>query len=116
MPSRGKGDGTQTRRRKGFYEAALTEAERMRLPEARELEGIDEEIAVLRVRLYSAMAERPVRLKLVLQGMAMLVRLTALRYRMSEKSQEDLSESLAGVVSSIGAALGLEEFSDYVEG
>lgn len=116
MAPRRKRDVTETPRSEGFYAAALTEAERMRLPEAREVEGIDEEIAVLRVRLFTAVEARPVQLKLLTQGMGMLVRMVAMRYRMSEKSQEDLSESLAGVVEGISTALGLGEFSDYVEG
>ena len=116
MPRRDKRDVRETPRRKGFYEAALTEAERMRLPEAREVDGIDEEIAMLRVKLYTAVEKYPAQLGLLAKGVSMLVRMVAVRYRMSEKSQEDLSESLAGVVSSIGAALGLEEFSDYAEG
>ena len=116
MPPQRKRDVTETPRSGGFYGAALTEAERMRLPDAREIEGIDEEIAVLRVKLYSAVEKAPGSLQLLSQGLGMLMRMVAVRYRMSEKSQEDLSGSLTGVINSIGAALGLEEFSDFAEG
>jgi len=116
MPRRDKRDVRETPQRKGFYEAALTEAERMRLPAAREVDGIDEEIAMLRVKLYTAVEKYPAQLGLLAKGVSMLVRMVAVRYRMSEKSQEDLSESLAGVVEGISTALGLGEFSDYVEG
>ena len=116
MPRRDKRGVTETPRRKGFYEAALTEAERMRLPAAREVDGIDEEIAMLRVRLYTALEEHPENLQRLYRGIGMLLRMAAVRYRMSDEAKEDLSESLAGVVEGISTALGLGEFSDYVEG
>ena len=106
----------EPRRAESFYEAALTEAERMRLPEAREAEGFDEELALLRTRLLTAVLERPERLDVLERGIAMLVRVAALRYRMSPQSKEDLAESLAGVVNSIGAAVGLGDFDDAAEG
>lgn len=115
MPRRDKRDGKETRRRKGFYEAALTEAERMRLPKAREVEGLDEEIAMLRVRLYTALEARPVQLKLLTQGIGMLLRMAALRYRMSDEAKEDLEASIEGVLNSVGRSLGLGEFGGAAE-
>ncbi len=99
-----------------FYRAALTEAERMRLPKAREAEGIDEEIAALRVKLFSAMQERPQRLQQLAMGMGMLVRMVAVRYRMSPESKEDLEASIAGVLNGIGRTMGLGEYRDAAEG
>jgi hypothetical protein len=37
----------------------VSEAERLHLPDARQIEGLDEEIAVMRVRLRRALEERP---------------------------------------------------------
>ena len=99
-----------------FYEEALTEAELMRLPETREADGFDEELALLRTRLLTAARERPGRLDVLMRGVATLARVTAVRYRMSPQSKEDLAESLAGVVNSIGAAVGLGDFDDAAEG
>ncbi|MGD0765233.1 MAG: hypothetical protein ABR978_02870 [Dehalococcoidia bacterium] len=42
-----------------FYESALSAAERENLPQARDVEGLDEEIAVLRLRLRSVLKEHP---------------------------------------------------------
>ena len=101
-----------------FYRAALTEAERLKLPKARELEGIDEEIAMLRVKLLTVAEEHPHQVDLLgkSMGMLMLMRMVALRYRLEPQSQEDLAESLAGVINGIGAAVGLGEFSGTPEG
>jgi hypothetical protein len=95
---------------RGFYEKALSEAERLYLPEARQIEGLDEEIAVMRVRLKRALEERPEDIKLIDKGLALLVKAVAAKYRLSPKARKDLSDSIAGVVEGIGAALYPEGF------
>ena len=44
---------------KRFYEEALTQAERADFPVALDVEGVDQEIAVLRLRLRTALKNRP---------------------------------------------------------
>ena len=51
-----------------FYTQALTEAERSDLPLALEVDGVDQEIAVLRLRLRSMLEERPDDLTLMFKG------------------------------------------------
>ena len=94
----------------GFYEEALTEAERLRIPRARGVKGIDDEIALLRVRLLGYAQKNPENLDVLMQGVALLVRATATRYRLSPKSQQDLMESVVGVVEGVGRGLGLGDF------
>ena len=92
-------------RSKSFYAQALSEAERVLLPEAREIEGLDEEIALLRVKLASALEEHPDDMPLVLRAVDMLVKTVAVRYRLSKKSQENLAEAIDGVLKEVGGAL-----------
>lgn len=98
----------------GFYEEALTEAERLRLPKARGVEGIDDEIALLRVRLLGYAQRNPEKLDVLMQGIGLLTRTVATRYRLSPKSQQDLTESLIGVAVGLGRSFGLGDFG--VEG
>jgi phosphoserine phosphatase len=106
----------KTRRQdtQSFYEKALSEAERRELPEARQMEGLDEEIAVMRVRLQQALRERPEDTQLISKGLDLLVKAVAAKYRLSPKARKDLSDSLAGVVEGIGAVLYPEGFSPDV--
>ncbi len=97
---------------KGFYASALNHAERMRLPKARSMEGLDEEIALLRVRLHKLAQEEPEKLDLLLKGVNSLVRAVATKYRLSGKPADDLAKSIAGVLEGIGAALDPEKFGD----
>jgi hypothetical protein len=88
-----------------FYAAVLDRAERARLDEAAAIDGLDDEVALLRVRLRRAIEERPDDYALMLRGVSLLVRAVAARYRLSPKSRRDLSESLAATIEQLGAAL-----------
>ena len=88
-----------------FYADVLTEASRARLETARELEGMDEEIALLRVKLREMMAESPDRVQLIYKGMDMLMKAVTTRYKLSPKSKNDLNDSIVGVINGIGREL-----------
>jgi hypothetical protein len=88
--------------RKRFYEQALTDDEQRQLPDARRLEGLDEEIAVLRVRLRTALSERPNDFALLQTGLSTLARALATRYRLSPRSGKELGQRMASVLQSIG--------------
>ncbi len=111
---------TSTRRRKprtsvkdgGFYSSVVSEAEQLKLPEAMDMEGLDQEIALLRVRLVQLLREQPDNTALIFKGIDLLVRTVGSRYRLSKKSKDDLSEAIEGVLNGIGGALGLEGFSE----
>ena len=91
--------------KEGFYAQALTSAERVRLGQARQLQGLDEEIALLRVRLARLAAEHPDRLELLLKGINTLLRAVATKYRLSPKAEENLYQSVLGVVRGLGGVL-----------
>ncbi len=99
---------SQRHRLKGFYRKSLTEAEKWE--RARQMEGLDEEIALLRVMLKEALEGRPQDMQLIAKGVDLLVKAVAAKYRLSPKAQRDLSDSIAGVVRGIGTALYPEGF------
>lgn len=88
-----------------FYEEALSQAERLDLEAARRVEGLDEEIALLRLQLKRALEEQPQNLQLMVKGMELLVRAVSARYRLSKEAQQDLSDNIVGVIEGIGAQL-----------
>ncbi|MBI4201094.1 MAG: hypothetical protein HY531_02245 [Chloroflexi bacterium] len=96
----------------GFYASALSRAERMRLPKAKLAEGLDEEIALLRVRLHSVAQEHPEQFDLLLKGINALARAVAMKYKLSDKPAEDLAKNIAGVLRGIGGALEPERFGE----
>ena len=89
--------------KRSFYDDdCLTEAERVELPKAAEVEGLDEEIAVLRVRLKSALKDHPEDYALLVRGIGMLVRAVSAQYRLSPRASKDLSDNLAAVLNRFG--------------
>jgi hypothetical protein len=99
---------TARRQAEDFYRASLSEADKWK--RARQMEGLDEEVALLRVRLKETLEERPQDMQLVAKGVDLLVKAVAARYRLSRKAQRELSDSIAGVVRGIGTALYPEGF------
>jgi hypothetical protein len=75
------------------------------LEEARDLEGLDEEIAMLRVRLVTALRDHPDDLRLLTHGISILVRAVAAQYRLSPKARRDLSDHLSNLLNSLGDQL-----------
>ena len=88
-----------------FYEEALSRAERVRLSRAKQVSGLDEEIALLRLRLSHLAEEQPENLELLIKGIGMLVRAVSTKYKLSHESQEDLYQSLLGVLRGVGNVL-----------
>ena len=85
-----------------FYADALSAAERADFAAALAVEGVDEEIALLRLRLRTALEERPEDLQLMFRGVDLLTRMVAARYRLSKRAERDLASSLANVVRGLG--------------
>ncbi len=90
---------------RNFYHQALDRAERLDLERAQEVEGLDDEIALMRVRLKRAMKEHPQDVQLLMKGLEILVRAVGARYRLSPKSRKDLAENLAATLNSLGDQL-----------
>ncbi|HLB28810.1 MAG TPA: hypothetical protein VJM69_01620 [Dehalococcoidia bacterium] len=105
-PRRGKGVDSS------FYAEALSEAERLELEEALGVEGLDQEIALLRLKLKRALEEEPENLALMVKGLELLVRAVSARYRLSQEDQEGLVEGLRAVLEDVGAKLYPEGFAN----
>jgi hypothetical protein len=96
----------------GFYAQALDEAERLELARAAEVEGLDEEIALLRLRIRQALTERPDDLPLMVRGIELLIKALAARYRITKEEEQDLAESMVNVLKGIGGVVYPEVFGD----
>ncbi len=69
------------------------------------MEGLDEEIALLRLKLATLAREHPENLELLLKGVNLLVRAVTTRYKLSPRSQEDLALNLSQLLNSVGLAI-----------
>lgn len=92
----------------GFYGRALDEAERLELEEARGIEGLDEEIAMLRVKLRELMVTEPERFDLQLKTVNTIARLVTTRYNITKEQKRSLKEAIAKVLTEIAIPLGVK--------
>jgi hypothetical protein len=88
-----------------FYADSVTEAERPQLEAALTIEGLEYEIALLRVRLKAAAKTHPEDFRLLTHGIQALVRAVAAQYRLSPKARTDLAANLSAVLNSLGDQL-----------
>ena len=82
------GKGTRKGKKRGFYSQALDEAEKLSIEEASEVEGLDEEIAMLRVKLRELIESEPDRLDLHLKAINTIARLVGIRYNISKEQKK----------------------------
>jgi hypothetical protein len=99
--------GTKDKRQE-FYSRALNEAEKLELEEARSIDGIDEEIAILRVKLRELIVAKPERFDLHLKLATTIARLVTTRYNISKEQKKSLKEAITRVLSEIAVPLGIK--------
>jgi len=107
MAKRGAPKGNQNARKHGFYSKALDEAERLQLEEAGYVEGIDEEIALLRVKLREFVEKEPDRIDLHLEAANTIARLIRTRYQITKEQKKSLKEAIAKVLTEVAVPLGI---------
>ncbi len=95
-----------------FYDPILAEGDQLALAVAAEVEGLDQEIAVLRLRLRMALDEHPENMPLMLKGVDMLVKAVSARHRLSKNAKAELSENIRGTLEELGRLMSPEEESD----
>ncbi|MCK5577026.1 MAG: hypothetical protein KAI14_01805 [Dehalococcoidales bacterium] len=104
---RGAPQGNQNARKHGFYSNVLDENEQEDFQQATCVEGIDEEIALLRTKLKSVVAHDPENMKLIMQASNTLVRLIQARYNIGKEDKKGLKEAISNVLKDIALPLGL---------
>jgi len=92
---------------RGFYSRALEEAEKVELEEASHVEGIDEEIALLRVELRKLLERQPERIDLHFETANIIARLVKTRYQINKRQKRSLKEAIQKVLTELAMPLGV---------
>ena len=100
--------GIEKNKKTGFYLQALNEAEKLWLEEARDVEGLDEEIAMLRVKLRELIENDPDRFDLHLKVTNTIARLVGIRYDISKEQKKSLKAAITRVLTEIAIPLGIK--------
>jgi hypothetical protein len=108
MKKRGAPKGNQNARKHGFYSQVLDESEKLQLEQALGIEGIDEEIAILRVKLRTLIDKQPDRLDLHFEAANTIARLVRTRYSITKEQKNSLKEAITKVLTDIAVPLGIK--------
>lgn len=96
------------RRRESFYSRALTEAESANLEEAARMEGLDDEIALLRLKLRQVVERHPEDIKIQMEAVSTLARLASTRYHITRRQKESLKQAIAKTLIEVALPLGVK--------
>ena len=104
---RGAPYGNQNARKHGFYSHVLTPDEQADFDQATEVEGLEEEIALVRVKLKSLIARDPDNTKLIMRGVATLEKLVKTRYNNGKEEKQGLREAIENVLKDVAIPIGV---------
>jgi uncharacterized protein YjcR len=104
---RGAPKGNQYARKHGFYSPVLDEKEQRDYEIAIEVEGLDEEIAMLRVKIMSLIERDPENIRLITQAINTLIRLVKTKYDISKDDKEGLKETVGKVLKNMAVPMGI---------
>ncbi len=104
---RGAPQGNQYARKHGFYSHVLSKEERKDLELATQVEGIDEEIALMRVKLKTLVKTDPENIRLIMQSINAFTRLISAKYHIPKDDKLTLKEAVGNVLKDIALPLGI---------
>ncbi len=100
--------GKRSAKESGFYTRVLNEAEQLDFELASGVEGIDDEIALLRVEIKKALMGGDSKdLKLLVEATNALERLVRTRYRITKEQRKGLKDAIGTVLRDIAVPLGI---------
>lgn len=107
-PSRNRGaqPGNQNARTHGFYSKRLTPEQQQSLQAAASLDGLDQEIAILRVKIASILDDDPHNDKVLMLAFSALARLLHMKQLLDRQDRNGLIEAIRLVLRDIGGPLG----------
>ena len=96
--------------KRGFYGPALDETAGLMLEEAGGMEGLDQEIAVLRLELRDIIRKEPDKYELHLKTANTIANLIKIRYSISKEQKKCLKEAISKVFTELAVPLGVKAF------
>lgn len=94
--------------KQSFYTKALDEAEGLDFELAQDVDGIDDEIALLRLKIKSLLEHDPDNIKLIMEATDALSRLVIARYKMGSAHKKALVNAIGGVLKDLAVPLGIK--------
>jgi hypothetical protein len=94
--------------RRGFYAPALSETKELMLEEADGVEGLDQEIAVLRLKLRDMIRDEPGACEMHLKVAGAIANLVKISYSISKEQKKSLKQAITRVLTELAIPLGIK--------
>lgn len=92
----------------GIYAKVLSEAEKVELEEARAAQGLDDEIALIRLKICHLLEKQPDNAELLLKLSIGLSKLLRTRYELTPAQGKSVTQAIGNVVREIAIPLGIK--------
>ena len=111
---RGAQKGNQNAMKHGFYSKVLDEKEQAAYEQAIFVEGIDEEIALLRVKMISLLERDPENIRLISQAANTLIRLMLIKSDVDRNDPRSMKQAIYTVLRDVALPLGIKIGSRFL--
>jgi hypothetical protein len=111
---RGAPEGNQNARKHGFYSKVLDEKEQAAYDQAVVVEGIDEEIALLRVKMISLLERDPENIRLISQAANTLIKLMLIKSDIDRNDPNSMKKAIYTVLRDVALPLGIKIGSRFL--
>lgn len=105
--SKGGQVGNQNARKHGFYSNVLDEKEQEEYEKAIMVEGFDDEIAMLRVKIMSLLEKDPENVRLITQAINSLVKMISIKYQIEGSDGTGLLDAVRNVLKTYAIPFGV---------
>jgi hypothetical protein len=104
---RGGQEGNQNARTHGFYSEVFNKTEQMDFELASGVNGIDDEIALLRVKIKAILEKDPENFSLITQAVKVLTRMVQTHYNMSKGDKKGFKEAIEKMWQNVAVPAGI---------
>jgi hypothetical protein len=106
--------GNQNARKHGFYAKVLNAAGKKDLKVASDVDGIDDEIALMRVKIKNVLEKDPENVKLIMEAITTLAGLLKTRFNITKEQQNSIRASLGKLIREVALPLGISVASTAI--
>lgn len=93
---------------KELYLAALEKADKALYADASDITGLEQEIALLRIKLRQLLEKEPENFELCLKAASTIARLASVHYKINSSARKSLREAITRVITEIAVPLGIK--------
>jgi uncharacterized protein YjcR len=112
--TRGGKKGNQNALKHGFYSKVVTAAQKRELQVAYNVEGIDEEIALMRVKIRSVLEKDPENIKLLMAATTTLAGLLKANVVLNKNQKKSVAASIGKVIQELAIQGGVQVASTII--